>query len=244
MAAEVPARLPSFPATQWSLVMRAGHAAEDVKRQALEALLRQYLPALRAHLLISRSAPPDDIDDLLQGFIADKVVERELVARAQREKGRFRAFVAISLDRYAASQSRFRRSTLRSPARGVAAVPLEGAELIDRSPSCFEAFNRAWAEEVISGARGQMRAECEATGRADVWAVFQERVVAPALEGAGPTPYAELAGRLGLNSEAQAANLLVTAKRHFGRALRAVVAEYLGDERLVEEEIEALIGGI
>jgi hypothetical protein len=237
-------RHPSFPATQWSLVIRAGHAAEDARRQALEALLRQYLPALRAHLLVSRSAPREEIEDLLQGFIADKVVERELIARAQRERGRFRAFVVISLNRYVASQARFRRSTLRSPAGEAAVLPLEDADFVDRSPSCFEAFNRAWAEEVVSGARQRMRAECEATGRADVWTVFQERVVAPALEGAGPTPYAELARRLGVKSETQAANLLVTAKRHFGRALRTVVAEYLGDERLVEEEIEALIGGI
>ena len=60
-----PDRLPSFPSTQWSLVLCAGHASEDEKRQALEALLRRYLPALRAHLLIAKAAPADQVDDLL-----------------------------------------------------------------------------------------------------------------------------------------------------------------------------------
>lgn len=243
MSAQVPTRHPSFPPTQWSLVLRAGCEAGVAKRQALEALLRQYLPALRAHLLIGRSVPLDEVDDLLQGFVADKVVERDLVARADRERGRFRTFVAVALDRYAASHFRSRRSGLRRPAGGGALVRVEEADPADGRPSHLEAFNRAWAAEVVADARRRMRAECEAAGRDDVWTVFQERLVAPSLEAAEPTPYAELARRLTLASEAQAANLLVTAKRHFGRSLRSVVAEYVGDERLVDREIEALMGG-
>lgn len=242
MGANPAGRLPSFPSTQWSLVLCAGHASDTERRRALDALLRRYLPALRAHLLIAKVARPEQVDDLLQGFIADKVVERDLIAKVRREKGKFRTFVAVALDRYVVTQLRRDRSTVRRPA-GAALVPLEDDESVDPSPSCLQAFNIAWAAEVIAEARRRMHIECEAAGRADVWAVFVDRVVGPTLDGAAPTPYADLAGQLGLASEAQATNLLVTGKRAFARALRSVVADYVGDDRLVDEEVSALIGG-
>jgi hypothetical protein len=224
-------------------VLCAGHARDQERREALDALLRRYLPALRAHLLIERVAPPGRVDDLLQGFVADNVVGRDLIAKVRRDKGKFRTFVAVALDRYVVSQLRRDRSTLRRPAGSSAPVTLDDNDPADRSPSCHQALNIAWAAEVVGEARRRMQAECEASGRGDVWAVFADRVVGPTLDGAAPTPYALLAARFGLPSEAQAANLLVTAKRAFARALRSVVADYVGDERLVDEEVASLMGG-
>jgi hypothetical protein len=45
---------------------------------------------------------------------------------------------------------------------------------------------------------------------------------------------------LGLESAQQAANLLVTAKRHFRRVLQSVVGEYVSSEAEIEEEIADL----
>jgi DNA-directed RNA polymerase specialized sigma24 family protein len=236
--------LAPFPTTRWSVVLCAGHAAEEQRRAALDALLRRYLPALRAHLLIAKVAPPGDVDDLLQGFIADKVVAQDLIAKVRRERGRFRTFVAVALDRYVLDQLRRQRSTLRSPAGEATVVPLDDNDPVDPSPSNHRAFNIAWAAEVVAEARRRMRAECEASGRDDVWAVFSGRVAEPAIDGAKPTPYSQLARQLTLESEAQAANLLVTGKRAFARAIRSVVADYVVDEGLVDEEMSSLIGGL
>ena len=243
MGASPAGRFPSFPSTQWSLVLCAGHASDAERQEALDALLRRYLPALRAHLLIAKVAPPGQVDDLIQGFITDKVVERDLIAKVQRDKGKFRTFVAVALDRYVVSQLRRQHSTLRHPAGGAAVVPLDDSDPVDPSPSGYRAFDIAWAAEVVTEARQRMWAECETSGRSDVWVVFAERVVGPTLDGAEPTPYAQLAARLGLASEAQAANLLITGKRAFARALRAVVGDYVGDERLIDQEVAALVGG-
>jgi hypothetical protein len=236
-------RLAPFPSTQWSLVLCAGHSSDDDRRAALDALLRRYLPALRAHLLIGRVAPSGQVDDLLQGFIADKVVGRDLIARVRRDKGKFRSFVAVALDRYVVSDLRRQRSRLRRPAGG-AVVPLDDNDPVDPSPSSHQAFNIAWAAEVVAEARRRMKAECEASGRADVWTVFEDRLLRPTLDQLAPTPYAALAERLQLASEVQAANLLVTGKRAFARSLRSVVGEYVSDERLVDEEVSSLIGGL
>ena len=243
MSAAPAGRLAPFPTTQWSLVLCAGHATEVQRREALDALLRRYLPALRAHLLIRRVAPADQVDDLLQGFIADKVVGRDLIAQVRREKGKFRTFVAVALDRHVISQLRRDRSTLRRPAGG-AVMPLDDNDPADPAPPCHQVFNIAWTAEVVAEARRRMREECEASGRGDVWAVFLDRVVGPALDGAAATPYAVLARQLGLDSDAQAANLLVTGKRAFARAIRSVVADYVGDERLVDQEVSSLLDGL
>ena len=75
---------------------------------------------------------------------------------------------------------------------------------------------------------------------ADVWGVFECRLLAPMLDGAEPMPYEALVERFALRSPAQASNVLITGKRMFERALRAVVGEYAADEAEVDEEIAEL----
>src|SRR4051794_11467498 len=87
-----------FPATHWSLIDRAREPAS--RREALATLLVRYLPALRAHLLAARRVPPDRIEDTLQAFVTDKVIEQNLLAHADREKGKFRSFLVSTFDRY------------------------------------------------------------------------------------------------------------------------------------------------
>src|SRR5678815_584864 len=97
-----------FPTTRWSLIERtqcADGAPVAAGRTAMGMVLTRYLPPLRAHLL-RRGIAADRVDDLLQGFIADKVLERDLLATADRERGRFRSFLITALNNYAANQLR------------------------------------------------------------------------------------------------------------------------------------------
>src|SRR5882762_2956273 len=72
-----------FPSTQWSLVGRAGHITGTRRREALGTLLRRYMPALRAHLVLAKRISPDHADDLVQGFVTDKMIEQNLLGKAQ-----------------------------------------------------------------------------------------------------------------------------------------------------------------
>ena len=78
-----------FPTTHWSLVGRAGQDATENKRQAVGELLNRYLPALRAQsayhrqsrwitfdLVYGKRLAPEDADDLLQEFIATKILPK------------------------------------------------------------------------------------------------------------------------------------------------------------------------
>lgn len=231
-----------FPLTQWSLVARAGGATEDERREALGVLMRRYLPALRAHLVFQKRISPHLADDLVQGFVCDKVVEQGLLAGADQCKGRFRTFLLTALDRYVIDQARFEGAKKRAPGGGVAS--LEQFPVRDRAtppgagPSV--AFDVAWAREVLAEAVKRMDEECRASERQDIWGVFCCRVLEPTLTGAPQAGYGELVARFGLRSPAQASNVLMTAKRMFERILRSVVAEYAEDEAQIDREIEDL----
>jgi RNA polymerase sigma-70 factor (ECF subfamily) len=206
----------------------------------LDALLRRYLDPMKSHLVVAMRLESNRADDYLQGFLQSQVLERELLARAQQERGRFRSFLLIALDRYVYNRLRAERSEAN---RGAAAgaVPIEQAETIaDHAPTPPENFNRAWAQNVLKEAVQRMEAHCIGLGRNDVWTMFQARVLAPAFEGAKARSYAQLVEELGLPSPAQAGNVLITAKRMFLRCLRSVIAEYERDEEQIDVEIAEL----
>lgn len=228
-----------FPVTQWSLVARAGLASVDSRREALGVLLRRYQPALRAHLVVQKRVTPEAADDLLQGFICDKVVEQGLLAAADRGRGRFRNFLLTALDRYVIDHARFDAAKKRSPG-DTAFADLQRIETAAATPEPSEAFAVAWAREVLAEAVRRMETECIGGNRPDLWAVFRCRVLEPTLTGAAPVPYADLIARFGFRSPTQASNVVITSKRMFERVLRQVVGEYAEDESQIDREIQEL----
>jgi RNA polymerase sigma-70 factor (ECF subfamily) len=223
-----------FPVTPWSLVARAGQDSSGAVRDALATLLARYLPALRAHLVLHRRLPADLADDLLQSFISHKVLEQRLIARSDRTRGRFRSFLLTALDHFVIDQIRSHK------ARGGAPLQLGELEDLDLANDQHEPsaeFDAAWAREVVAEAVRRMRSECDRSRRADVWGVFEHRVLAPSLHGAEPMPYDRLVKDFDLQSAEKASNVLMTAKRMFARALRSVLAESAEDEQEIEQDL-------
>jgi DNA-directed RNA polymerase specialized sigma24 family protein len=239
MAAAGEAR--GFPSTQWSLVAQAGQQDAEARREALGQLLARYLPALQAHLVHRRRLPPEKADDLVQEFVAQKILEKDLVARADQRLGKFRTLLLTALDRFVSNKLRDEHARKRAPGGGGAILGFdehyEGASA-GRQPS--EAFDVAWARGVIAEALSRMQAECEALGRHDVWGVFQCRVVGPILDATPPVDYGQLVERFGFQSPAQASNVLTTAKRMYARALRSTVGQYAQDNEEIDSEINEL----
>jgi RNA polymerase sigma-70 factor (ECF subfamily) len=230
-----------FPVTSWSMVRNAADATSASQRSAMGELLKRYLPALRAHLVLDRRMRPDEADDLLQTFVVAKVLEQKLVERADRARGKFRTFLIQALQYFAIDQKRAAGSKRRSPAGGPPASIDDGFDPShDAAASPQTEFERAWAREVINEAVKRMRAECAVAHRDDLWGVFEHRVLKPSLDGVEPTPYANLPASLRIKNEQQASNLLMTAKRMFHRNLRSVVAEYAADANDLETEMRSL----
>jgi hypothetical protein len=227
-----------FPTTQWSMIARAGDGDSPAGRAALAALLGRYAGPMRAHLVLGKRIDPDDAEDLVQGFIARRLLEGCLIERADHSKGRFRNFLLTDLDHFVANELRAQRTQKRSPDRLFAID--EGFEKADPSAQPGDVFDVQWARTVIQQAVREMRLTCEAGGRADVWGVFNSRILGPTIHDTEPLPYAQMVEQFGLTSPAHASNLLVTAKRMFVRILRDVVHEYAADECEIDEEISDL----
>src|SRR5436190_2019344 len=92
----------AFESTQWSIVVSAGNQESPRAQQALAKLCQTYWYPL--YVFVRRQGQaPEDAQDLVQGFFA-KLIEKNYVADAEREKGRFRSFLLLALKRYMANE--------------------------------------------------------------------------------------------------------------------------------------------
>ena len=221
-----------FQTTHWSLVGRVQADNAELSAEALNELLIRYMPALVTYLCMRRGLSDHLAEDIVQGFVADRILERRLLSTADREKGKFRSLLIRTLDNYAIDQFRKREVAARPSSDNIADVPEIGPSM--------DAFDCHWAEGTISAAIEWMRTECETEQRGTEWEVFTSRILHPMLDGTKPIEYEQLVQRFHLESPAQASNLLMTAKRRFQRLLRRAVMQYADDDADVEDELREL----
>ncbi|MEX2216847.1 MAG: hypothetical protein WD768_22230 [Phycisphaeraceae bacterium] len=219
-----------FPSTEWNQVVRG--------RDALAGLFLRYQKALRAYLLHKQRVPVSDIDDVLQGFVTSQMWEKDLLAKADPSRGKFRNLLLTALDRYVSNWIRHQYAEKRSPGAG-AKLDVHRADVA--AEPVKDGFDLEWARTVLNQTVTRLRESCEKAGRLDIWRVFEARLLRPILDQTPVPGYAELRRELRLESPAQAANLLTTAKRSYERILRNVIAEYAGNEESIDGEIDDLL---
>ena len=222
-----------FPRTTsvWTLVKQV--QAGTTRRESLDTLLQRYRAPLKAHLVVRKRLSSDAADDVIQGFIVSKILESGLIESADRQKGRFRSLLLTALDRYLIDQHRKKMEPTQALDAGIPEPTASDA-------AEEEAFNVAWARQVIDLALERMKTECDNSKRPDIWGVFSLRVIEPSLSGTPAASYEDVTSRFGFKSAAQASNVLMTGKRMFRRAMEAVVAEYADSDADIREEVQAL----
>src|SRR6266568_6947739 len=87
-----------FATTHWSVVLTAGQAASPTAAAALEELCRTYWYPLYAFVR-RKGHSPHDAQDLTQAFFA-RLLEKNYVAQADRERGRFRTYLLAAFTHY------------------------------------------------------------------------------------------------------------------------------------------------
>src|SRR5580692_7892499 len=91
-----------FVTTHWSVVLSARDPHCPRSRQALESLCRAYWYPLYSYARRASHSPPD-AEDFTQGFFA-RLLEKDYLSAAARDKGRFRTFLLVALKRYLANE--------------------------------------------------------------------------------------------------------------------------------------------
>jgi RNA polymerase sigma-70 factor (ECF subfamily) len=222
------------------LVARACALPDQAASHALNELLRMYCPVLKKHLVRDMNFTPHGADDLVQDFVAQKILEKNALASADAAKGRFRVFLLKTFNNFVVSEIRKGRARKRSPHNEQALSLDEAPGLALAGAPLQQALDLEWARQIMAMAIERMKKECAAKGRNDLWEIFSCRVLEPALEQAPLPSYESLVHRFGFQSPTQASNLLITAKRMFRRALEDTVRDTVADESQVEEEIRDL----
>lgn len=233
-----------FRTTRWTEVRRAGSASDPRCLEALDALVRQYRPALVEFVRRSQRIPEEEAEECVQGFLAERVVARELLGKADRERGRFRTFLLHAIQSYLTDRHRAQHALKRRPVNGFRSLEevAEGQLLSQQTtpPGMESLFDEAFARQVVLEAIRKTHAYCMEQGLRDAWVILFARVLGPLLEDMAPTTYGDLVTQLGLPSEAAAYNKLATAKEIFRRQFHALVEDYAATHREQEEEIRYL----
>jgi hypothetical protein len=174
-----------------------------------------------------KKEPTDRADDLVQSFIEQKILQRNLLGVADPGKGKLRTLLLTALDRFWIDSRRKEASRAR-----LSELPPDA-----EAPGPADVGDVAWAMQVLIESVKRMRCECESKQRPDLWGVFAGRTLALVC-GAAPVPYDLLADRLGLDSGHQAANRYPSAQAMFRRNLQAELAGYAAGD--VEAEMAEL----
>src|SRR5690242_5986390 len=116
-----PAPGATFVTTRWTAVVAAGRADTPNARVALESLCQTYWYPLYAYVRRSGRSP-EDAKDLTQMFFA-QLLERNSIAKVDRERGRFRSFLLTSLKNFLVNDWEKSRALKRGGA--VHLIPLQ-----------------------------------------------------------------------------------------------------------------------
>ena len=235
------ARRIEWPSTHWTALMSIQDRALSDSESVLGRVVERYQDNLVAHLSLKFGVDYPHAQDLVQGFLLERVLKGNLLSRADRGRGRFRNFLLRSIDNYAMNVLRHENAQQRRPPGGVISLD----ELAAREHSINQAidleFDKAWAMSVMEQCCALMEAECSSTGRSHIWSVFSARLLEPMVNDASPRDYEALATELGFESRKQVMDALTTGKRMFQRVLRSLLHAQAVDSDHVEEEIRVLM---
>lgn len=227
----------SFLTTQWSLIEGIQHH-RDKERSLIGLLLERYWKPVYCYLG-RKGYGNEEAKDLTQTFFHEIVLNRHLVDRADRAKGRFRSFLLHALDQFLIDQMRKDSACKRIPKDKL--VPLNVDELpelpemiVQKSPE--ECFVYAWKSELLDRTVRQVQADCEQNGLQRHWCLFRDKVLQPALDNETSASMQTIAARYGIGNRSTAFNMLLTVKRRFKTTLRKNLRCTVLDEEDVDKE--------
>ena len=230
----------AFPPTVWSSILAAPDSPE--RRARLNGLLTLYWRPVYAFIRRARGTPVEESKDLAQEFFC-YLLDGEVLAGYQRDRGRFRPFLKGVLRNFLSKQARDRQALKRGGATVVVSMNVEeleaGGGLADPSaPTAEELFDRQWARDVMAQSLEELRGALAADDRQIPLAVYEEYELA---EGDRPT-YDELARRHGI-SVSDVKNHLTMVRDRLQRMVLKNVADYVAAPDEIAREVGELFGG-
>jgi DNA-directed RNA polymerase specialized sigma24 family protein len=227
-----------FAATRWSVVLAAGHRSSPDSQQALESLCRTYWYPLYTYVR-RRVLNAHEAQDLTQEFFAT-LLERNALAAADGERGRFRSFLLTAFKHFLADEWDKAKAQKRGGGRRTIPLNLESGErryalepADDLSPERL--YEKQWALTFLDHVLNRLCDEFVAKGNE-----FQFQTLKPFLGGANEAgSYKDAARALGI-TEAAAKVAVHRMRRRYREVLRSEIAETVAEPGEVDDELRNL----
>jgi len=229
---------PAFSTTHWSVVVAAGRSDTPRARDALSRLCQTYWYPLYSFAR-RRGHPPEDAQDLTQEFLA-RLLEKNWIGDADRNKGRFRTFLLTAMKHFLSDE--WDRARAQKRGGGLTLQPLQFDEAESRynhEPAGGETpernFEIRWALALLENVLQGLRAEYEKEGKAALFAALN-----PCLVGERTSqPYADLAKSLG-TTESMVKSAVHRLRQRYRQLLRDEIANTVASPDEVDEEMRYL----
>jgi len=239
----MPAGPDGFPPTRHSLLKAIRAGDPSGRAAALEALGRAYWQPARAYLCWRWRLDADAAQDLVQEFFS-RALERDLFARYDPGRARFRTYLRLCLDSFIANE---RKAAARLK-RGGGAPVLQLEEAIAADEHALRAgedaadamFQREWTRTIFGEAVDRLRERCEALGKQVPFAIFARYD----LEGPDRDPapsYASLAQEFDV-PVTQVTNFLAWCRREFRTLVLDVLRAHSASDEEFRADVRELLG--
>lgn len=228
-----------FATTQWSVVLAAGDQRNDDAHRALTDLCETYWYPLYAY--VRRRVPSThEAQDLIQAFFAH-LIEKDAIARAQPDRGRFRAFLLTALKNFLANERGKARAEKRGGGKAQLSLDFDSAESRFQIEPSHELtpeklFERRWVLTLIDQVLERLRCELDEAGRLAEFEELKDALIGEATA----DEYAQAATVLGI-TPAAAKQAAYRLRKRYRQLFREEVARTIARDEDVDDEIQRLL---
>jgi RNA polymerase sigma-70 factor (ECF subfamily) len=231
-------RAAEFATTHWSIVLAAGAKASPEAAEALEKLCRVYWYPLYAYVR-RQGHDAHEAQDLTQAFFA-RLLEKEYVSRARRERGRFRSYLLTALNHFLVDEWKKSTRQIRGGGQPLLSLDEQDAEARYRREPVDELdaakiYERRWAMTLLDQVLAGLEKEFLASGKSGLFEQLQVYLLG---ETTAPS-HAETGRRLGMTEEAVKA-AVYRLRRRYRELLRLEIAQTVATSDEIEDELRHL----
>lgn len=225
-----------FVTTHWSLVLAAGNRENEESNRALERLCRAYWPPLYAYVR-RRVDDVHQAQDLTQAFF-ERLLEKQYLADADPERGRFRAFLITAFKHFLSKEWVKAKAQKRGGGHSTFSVDFASqdsswGELSDNQ-TAERIYERQWAVTLLSRVMSRLQREMERSGKGSQFQSLKD-----VIGGSGSTSYAAIAAGLGM-SESAARMAASRLRARYRELLREEIAQTVASEEDIDGEVQYL----
>jgi RNA polymerase sigma factor (sigma-70 family) len=230
---------PRFATTQWSVVLAAGEHQRQGAREALTRLCEMYWYPLYAYVR-RRVKDVHEAQDLTQAFFSH-LIEKDAIARAQPDRGRFRAFLLTALKNFMSNEWKKARAEQRGGGRTEFSLDFDAAESRFRTEPSHQltpekVYERRWVMTLLDKVLETLRLELTESGRLKYFEPFKN-----ALTGEMTAEDYERASEVLGITPAGAKQAAYRMRKRYRALFRHEVAQTVARDEDLEDEIGRLL---